>query len=192
MKYLRVLCVLSLFSFLLVSCSSVAHVERDNSVNFSRYHTFAWTNTQSDTVKTKLSDLTERNLKFAVNEELQKQGWKEDDKRPDILLTYDVAVDRVTQETNNPVYSQPTSRYYYNPYSRRWMSVYYPSEFLGYDRQQREVREGTMTIRMIDAKSDKTVWQGWTTDQVDSRNLTNREIQSSVRSIFRKFDVANR
>jgi hypothetical protein len=43
---------------------------------------------------------------------------------------------------------------------------------------------------MIDAKTDKTVWQGWTTDEVNSRNLTSKEIQYAVKSIFRKFDVA--
>jgi hypothetical protein len=52
------------------------------------------------------------------------------------------------------------------------------------------VREGTVTITMLDAKTDKTIWQGWTTDQVNSKNLTGKEIQNSVKSIFRKFDVA--
>ncbi|HEU4633088.1 MAG TPA: DUF4136 domain-containing protein [Flavisolibacter sp.] len=111
-------------------------------------------------------------------------------KRPDVLLTYDVLVERGVREQNNPVYSEPYTRYYYNPYTRRWMSVYYPSQFLGYDRNQQQVREGTITISLIDAKTDKTIWQGWTTDQVNSRNLTSKEIQNSVKSIFRKFDLA--
>jgi hypothetical protein len=45
---------------------------------------------------------------------------------------------------------------------------------------------------MTDAKTDKMVWQGWTTDEVNSKNLTAKEIQASVKSIFRKFDVAKR
>ncbi|MFI5134100.1 MAG: hypothetical protein ACHQEB_07185 [Chitinophagales bacterium] len=32
--------------------------------------------------------------------------------------------------------------------------------------------------------------QGWTTDEVNSKNLTSKEIQNAVRSIFRKFDIA--
>jgi hypothetical protein len=43
---------------------------------------------------------------------------------------------------------------------------------------------------MIDAKTEKTVWQGWTTEEVNSRNLSTKEIQNSVKAIFRKFDVA--
>ena len=43
---------------------------------------------------------------------------------------------------------------------------------------------------MIDRKTDKAVWQGWTTDEVNGRNLTKKEIDNSVRAIFKKFDVA--
>jgi hypothetical protein len=45
---------------------------------------------------------------------------------------------------------------------------------------------------MIDAKTDKMVWQGWTTEEVNNKNLTSKEIQKAVASIFRKFDVAKR
>jgi len=34
------------------------------------------------------------------------------------------------------------------------------------------------------------VWQGWATDEVKNKNLTSKEIQGSVKSIFKKFDVA--
>jgi hypothetical protein len=40
----------------------------------------------------------------------------------------------------------------------------------------------------MDARSDKEIWQGWTTQEVDSRVLTKDEIRSSVKSIFRKFN----
>ena len=68
--------------------------------------------------------------------------------------------------------------------------VYYPSEFLGYDRGEQAVKEGTVTISVIEAKTEKTIWQGWTTDEVNSRNLTSKEIQNAVKTIFKKFDVA--
>jgi hypothetical protein len=61
---------------------------------------------------------------------------------------------------------------------------------MGYERDERPVKEGTVTISMIDTRTDKTVWQGWTTDEVNGRNLTSKEIQNSVKSIFKKFDVA--
>jgi hypothetical protein len=125
-----------------------------------------------------------------VNAEMAKSGWKLVKNHPDALMSYDILVERSIKDDNNPVYSSPYTRYLYNPYSRRWVSVYYPSQFLGYDNNQVSVREGTITVSIIDAKTDKTIWQGWTTDEVNSRNLTSKEIQAGVKSIFRKFDVA--
>jgi hypothetical protein len=172
----------------LASCASTAYVEKDHSVNFNRYKTYTWI--QKDEKEKRNNDIMEGTIHNAVNQELAKAGWKEVDSRPDVLIGYDVLVERNMKQQSSPVYSQPYSRVFYNPYSRRYSTIYYPSQFLGYDDNQRPVREGTITISMIDAKTDKTVWQGWTTDEVNSRNLTSKEIQNSVKSIFKKFDVA--
>lgn len=191
-RMMKIFSVAAFSGLLLAGCASVAHVEKDKTVDLNNYQTFAWVETkasQSDTAKTKVSDLTERMIKETVNDELVKAGWKQSGK-PDVLLTYDVLVEKAVKEQNSPVYTQPFTRFFYNPYSRRWSSLYYPSQFAGYDRDQREIREGTVTISLIDAKTDKTIWQGWTTDEVNSRNLTSKEIRNAVKSIFRKFDVA--
>lgn len=192
MKFMKLLSVAALSGLLLAGCASVAHVEKDKTVNFNNYHSYAWVETKEskNDSTVKVSDLTERIIKEAVNNEMAKTGWRES-KKPDVLLTYDILVERGIKEQNNPVYSQPYTRYYYNPYSRRYVAVYYPSQFMGYDNDQQQVKEGTITIRLIDTKTDKTIWQGWTTDEVNSRNLTSKEIQNGVKSIFRKFDIAN-
>ncbi|MEI6946901.1 DUF4136 domain-containing protein [Paraflavisolibacter sp. H34] len=179
---------------LLAGCASVAHVEKDETVNFSRIKTFSWIKT-SDTKSDsgyRVSDLTERNIRKAVNAELEKAGWRETKNRPDVLVSYDLLVERSVRETADPVYSVPVSRYYFNPYWGRWSRVYYPSRFMGYESSSYAVREGTMTITLMDAQTEKTIWQGWTTDEVAGRNLTSKEVQGSIRSIFRKFDVAQR
>jgi hypothetical protein len=179
--------------FLLASCASTAHIEKDDKADFSRYKTFAWIDKDGEgrNDRNKGNDFTEQKIQNAVTKELEKSsGWRESKSRPDVYLSYDVLVERATRETNDPVYSQPYSRVFYNPRTRRYSTIYFPSQFLGYDRDQRSVREGTVTISMIDARTDKTVWQGWTTDEVNSRNLTNKEINNAVRAIFKKFDVA--
>ncbi len=179
------------FAVLLASCGSAVYVEKDKQTDFSSYRSFAWADNQGETKKDRKNDLTEGRIKQAISNELEKAaGWKEVKNRPDVLLSYDVLVERSVKESNNPVYSTPFTRTVYNPYTRRYATIYYPSQFVGYDRDQREIREGTVTITMIDARTDKTVWQGWTTDEVNSRNLSSKEIQTSVKSIFRKFDVA--
>lgn len=180
------------FVFLLGSCASTAHVEKDDAANFSDYKTYAWLEKDSDQkADSKNNDLVELKIRNAVNAELVKNaGWKEVKNNPDIILSYDVLVERNIEERNDPVYSRPFTRTVYNPYTRRYTTIYYPSQFMGYERDQRVVREGTVTITMIDRKTDKAVWQGWTTDEVNGRNLTKKEIDNSVRAIFKKFDVA--
>lgn len=192
MKSIKFFGLLVIAAFLVASCGSVAHIEKDDTVNFSRFKNFAWVNsseTESDSTQ-KVVSLTEQNVRKAVNAELAKQGWKEVKNKPDVLMSYDVLVEKAVKQESDPVYSRPYTRYVYNPYTRRYVPIFYPSQFLGYNNDQYEVRQGTITISMVDAKTNKTVWQGWTTDEVNSRNLTSKEIANSVKSIFRKFDIA--
>jgi hypothetical protein len=181
------------FVLLLAACGTTAHIEKDDHTDFSRYKTFAWIDKDGEGANdhNRRNDLTEQKIREAVNIELEKtSGWREVKNRPDVLLSYDVLVEKASRESNSPVYSRPYSRLVYNPYTRRYTTIYYPSQFVGYERDERPVKEGTVTISMIDARTDKTVWQGWTTDEVSNRNLTSKEIQNSVKAIFKKFDLA--
>jgi hypothetical protein len=191
-KTLKLWGVFSVFVILLAGCGSTAHVEKDDNTDFSQYRSFAWVDKDGEAGndQNKSNDLTETRIRKAVSAELEKAGWRESKNKPDVLISYDVLVERSVKESNSPVYTRPFTRVFYNPYTRRYTTIYYPSEFAGYERDQRAVREGTVTITMVDARRDKTIWQGWTTDEVKSRNLTSKEIQYAVRSIFKKFDVA--
>ena len=190
MKSIKSLMMFATFGLLLAGCASTAHIEKDDSVNFGNYKTFAWIDDSNDSNQAKTNELQKANLEKAVSAELAKASWREDKRRPDVILKHDILVEKTIKESSNPVYSRGFTRRYYNPYTRRFNYIYYPSQFMGYDNDQYETREGTLTITMIDAKTDKVIWQGWTTDEVDSKNLTSKEIQNSVKNIFRKFDVA--
>ena len=179
--------------FLLASCASTAHIEKDDNTDFSKYRTFSWVEKegQDKNDRKKNNDLAEQKIRDAVSKELEKTaGWRESKNNPDVLLSYDVLVERSVKQESDPVYSRSFTRTFYNSYSRRFYNVFYPSRFMGYDNYDVNTREGTVTISMIDADTEKTVWQGWATDEVNNRNMTSKEIQSSVRAIFRKFDIA--
>ena len=187
----------SAFAFavaLLTSCANTAHIERDPSANLSSYKTYSWISNDQNNGKDKThkNDIAESNIHAAVNQELQKNGYTEVKNNPDLLLTYDLLVEKSVKQQNDPLYSRPFTRLYYNPYSRRYGTIYYPSQFLGYDNYSTSVKEGTVTITMIDPKTDKTIWQGWATDEINSSRFTGKEIQKNVKTIFRKFDVASR
>jgi hypothetical protein len=153
-----------------------------------------WVNTQKDENDNskRAVDYADIPIHNAVNEELHGEGWVETDTDPDVLLSYDVLVRRTPEQKSDPVYSQSFSRVYYNPYRRHWSTIYYPSQFVGYDVYTTPVKEGTVTITMMDARTDKNIWQGWTTETLDNSNITTDEISQSVKNIFRKFDVAVR
>lgn len=173
-----------------VSCSPTAYVEKDPSVNMGSYDTYAWVDSRASQ-DNKGSDPTafaQLSVQNEVNAQLQKKGWRLDNKNPDLLLSYDILVERNVEQRDDPVYSRPVTRYYYNPYIRRWGTIYYPSRFVGYDTYTVPVREATLTLSMMDSRSDKTVWQGWTTQQVSSRVMSKEEVRSSVKSIFKKFE----
>ena len=187
MKKINVGGILVGFGVLFYSCSTPAYVEKDNSVNLSDYKTYMWVD-----VKANENDASSRPTAFAdvsvhnsVNAELNNWGWREVSEDPDVLISYDVLVERNVETQNDPVYSQPYSRLYYNRFTRRWSSIYYPSQFLGYQQYQVPVKEATVTITMIDADSDKKIWQGWTTERL-SGTLSDLDVKKSVRNIFKE------
>lgn len=192
MKMLRTALVLVLPVVLMISCAAPAYIEKDETADFSRYKSFAWIESDKKEVKNRHHEFMKKHVQEAVTAKLQKEGWREDRNKPDVLISYDMLVERTSKELSSPVYSMPYRRIYYNPFLRRFGTIYYPSYFMGYDYGTAEVQQGTLTITMVDAGTDKTIWQGWTTDEVNSRNVSKKEIQSSVNSIFRKFDVVKK
>lgn len=182
--------VLAVGAMLLNSCGMTAHVEKDESADLRNYKTYSWIDKENRAKVT--NEIAAQNLKTIVNGELQKNGFREVKNNPDLLLSYDMLVEKGVKEQSEAVYSRPYSRAYYNPYTRRYGTIYYPSQFLGYDSYTTPVKEGTVSISMIDAKTDKTVWQGWTTDELNSNQFSSKEVQKNVRSIFKKFDTASK
>ena len=179
--------------FILTGCGSTAYVQKDKSFDISKVRSYAWVDgTQQDknnaTTKTRINDLTDRKIRQSIDKNLQANGWKEVNNNPDVLLVYDVDVQNENRNVSSPVYSQPTTRWFYNPYSRRYVSVYYPSQFVGYDNSTQTIKEGTLTLTMLNADTDKTIWQGWTTSEVNGKNLTDREIDNNVKAIIKKLD----
>lgn len=184
--------VIAVFAaFVFVGCAGTAQIEKDKNTDFSKYQTYSWID-KSDKKgdqKNRRADLTESSIRNAVNVELQKKGWVETKSRPDVILNYELVVEKNQKQQQDAVYSQPFTRSYYNRSTGRIHNFYYPSQFMGYDSYTTTVKEGTVTITMIDSKTDRTVWQGWTTSELNRGNITSREIDRNVKTIFRKFDA---
>lgn len=183
--------VVSLAALFITGCAGNAHIEKDKTVDFSKYKTYAWVEKPetNETKKALRNGLTETNVRNSVNAQLQKIGWKEVSVNPDIMVNYELLVERSEKKQKDAVYSPSYTRSYFNRYTGRVNTFYYPGQFAGYDTYSTTVKEGTVTITMIDNKTDKAVWQGWTTTEIESRRMSGKEIDRSVKTIFRKFDA---
>jgi hypothetical protein len=179
---------------LIAGCSNPVYVQKDETANLNNYHTYMWVDTRlnENDNSARAAAYADISVHNAVNNELNKLGWREVNSDPDALVSYDILVERSVEQRSDPVYTQPFTRMYFNPYTRRWSTIYYPSQFYGYQNYQVPVKEGTVTISIMDSKTDKIVWQGWTTENLNYSRLTEDEINKSVRNIFNKFDVASR
>ena len=187
---MKQIAILTLALIFIIGCGPTAHIEKDNSIDFSKYKTYDWFQDKDDSAAI-LNEIQIANLRNTVKEELFKKGITESNTMPDLILKHDVLVEKTLKEKNDPVYSQSFYRTAYNPYTGRWVNIYYPSRFLGYDRSQYLAREGTLTISIIDAKTDKVVWQGWTVTDVNSSKFTSSELTRAAISILKQFKNSN-
>ena len=176
---------------ILVSCGTTAMVQKDNNVDIRKYRTYAWVDASTrdtNNHSSKTNDLVDRKIKESIERNLTEVGWKQNKKNPDILLTYDLDVEKEQRNLRTPMYSNPGYQYVYSPYGRRWVPIYYPSELMGYRNSIETVQEHTLSVSLIDTDTDKTVWQGWTTVDNNTRRMTDKEIDNNVRAIVKKLD----
>ncbi len=173
----------------LAACNRAAYVQKDDSIDFAKINTYAWVvGTQKDSItqKPRTNDLVDRKIRESIDRNLQQKGWRIAATDPDVLLVYEVDIQRENRTVSDPVYSMPTTRWFFNPYSRRYVPVYYPSQFLGYDNRKETIKEGTLTLTMMDAHTEKTIWQGWTSSEINGKRMTDKDIEDNVKAIIKK------
>ncbi|MFZ6025441.1 MAG: DUF4136 domain-containing protein [Bacteroidota bacterium] len=190
MQKIQWLAVVMMASIVMISCGRTAYVQKDADVDFSKIKTYSWVTTQANketaSAQTKNDDLTNRKIRRAIDKSLAEKGWREVKRNPDVYLVYDVVIEEENKRVTTPVYSQSFTRWFFNPRNRRWVPVFYPSQFMGYDEDTQKVKEGTLTLTLMDADTDKTIWQGWTTSELSGRKLTDKQIDSKVKAIVAK------
>jgi hypothetical protein len=191
---------LGIGSFLLIAaivlagCGVQSYVEKDPSVDLKQYRTFAWINergTKQENGKP-YKDFKETYLMDLVTKELEKNGWQRAKSNPDVLIDYDIMIENETRRQSDPIYSRSAVRYFYNPYTGRINSLYYPSRYLGEDSYTVPYKSGTITINIVDNDSDKLVWQGWAETEVTRKSISKDDMEKIVKSIFKKLDIAKR
>jgi len=189
-KYFSILSLTQVTIFLFTSCTTTSHVEVAQGVNFASYKTFGFSDNKNGKSSTRAdNEIVDNNIKNSISAELEKQGWKETDQQPDVLVDYNVVVEKAVRQVSDPVYPYPYSGYFFTPWRHR-MGYYYTPAFLGgFHTYNVPFKQGTLTVNMIDGKTNKLIWQGWSKGEVDSKNVTTNEVKGDVKSIFNKLDL---
>ena len=189
-KYFLSLSVSVASVLLLSSCSVTTHIETAAGVNFNNYKTFAWAPPNGERKEDIAdNDIVDNNIKNAISKQLENKGWKETTLNPDVILDYNVMVEKKVSQVSEPVYSFPYTHYYYNRWRHRMGYVYYPNDLLAFHTYNIPFKQGTLTVNMVDPKTNKLIWQGSAQADVSHKTVTTGEMQADVTSIFKKFNL---
>lgn len=175
------------------------NVEQRADVNFAKYRTFDFANTE---VKTNgdqnpllNSPIAQDRIKQAIAGELSKRGLREVESNPDILVTTHTFVEKAERTVYD---TYPGANYAY-PYAVGYRGAYLPINYgywytPAYYSQPRteQYREGTLIIDFIDARTNNLVWRGSMADDVNDPSRLGSEFSKSAKSILDKFPVAEK
>ncbi|MFD1873830.1 DUF4136 domain-containing protein [Hymenobacter bucti] len=183
----------------LSACAPKVNVEQRANVNFNRYRTYDFADTE---VKTSgnanpllRSPIAQDRIKQAIAGELNKRGLRQVENNADFLVTTHTFV----EEAERTVYdTQPAAGYAY-PYSVGYRGRFLPINYgywygpSYYSRPRTEqYREGTLVIDFIDARTNNLVWRGSVADPIDDAGRLGSEFSKNAKEILDKFPVAEK
>jgi hypothetical protein len=183
----------------LSACAPKVNVEQRANVNFSRYRTFDFADTEvkTDGDRNPLlrSSITQDRIKEAISSELSKRGLRQVDTNPDFLVTTHTFVEKAERTVYD---TQPAAGYAY-PYSVGYRGRFLPINY-GYwyspsyysAPRTEQYREGTLVIDFIDARTNNLVWRGSVADPVDDAGRLGSEFSKNAKEILDKFPVAEK
>ena len=196
---------LGLIILLLSSCASTSiSSDYNRSLDFNSYKTFAWLPKTHDPKNDGPFDnqIVETNIKNLGSGELKSRGYKVDTNEPDLLIDFYVDVANKVDHVTTPVYGYAYNyngnfRGAYNNNMYSYRNSYYNNNsyintvpvVVGYNNQDIPYEEGTLTILIIDRKTNTLVWKGWSVGTVTDESSFEYELPSDMRRLFKEFPV---
>ena len=164
--------------------------DQDNTVDFKQYKKFAWYIKDPTAFKYDEFDnqILESNIKNLVSGELKKRGYIVSVENPDLLLDYELMIERKVNQVQTPVYSHPYNYGYGYP-NRPGTFYNNSSVIIGYQTQNIPYKDGTLTISMVDRKTNKLVWRGWGEEIVTDAQTYESQLPEGISEIFKQFPL---
>jgi len=183
----------------LSACAPKVNVEQRANVNFSRYRTFDFADTEvktdGDQNPLLRSSITQDRIKQAIASELAKRGLRQVENNPDFLVTTHTFVEKA-ERTVYDTYGGPGYAYPYSVgYRGRFLPInygyWYSPAYYSAPRTE-QYREGTLVIDFIDTRTNNLVWRGSIADPVDDAGRLGSEFSRNAKEILDKFPVAEK
>jgi hypothetical protein len=181
MKSIFSISICLLMCLTIVSCSTPLKVtsDYDKNVDFKQYKTFNL-NKVEDATKQSISQLNEDRIYNAVRQQLVSKNFTES-ASPDLIVhVVTILKDKQSVTANTNYYSYGG---FYRPYA--WGGGM-GSAYTTYDVQK--YKDGSLIVDIVDAKTQKLVWEGVGNKEIDSPSKDpDKDISSAVASIMAKF-----
>ena len=166
-------------AFLLAACASPPpqpESMRDPAVDFSKFHTFGWSDAAAVDGNNPPVQLLDKNIRAAIANELMRRGYVEATENPDLRIAYQTAsADKIE---NNPV------RVGVGVGS--WGGNVGGSIGVG-SPSVRNYREGSLVIHAIDRTQNAEVWQGRIAGKISQGSVEAAAVQRAVSAAMRDF-----
>lgn len=172
------------FALLLSACASQPNTfaNADPAVDFGQFNSFGFFKTLS-TDEAQYQSLVSNFLKVAVAQEMVQRGLTHDEISPDLRVNFYI-------NTKDKIKTRqvPTTGAYYgyrDPFYDPWMG------YGGYETRVDQYTEGTLNIDVVDANTNKLVWEGAIVGRLTDKDIRNMEqtIDESVAAIMVKFPI---
>lgn len=173
---------ISILALSLAACSPRIYVEQEAGARFSGYHSYAWVNPPPGPVHDPILDsqILETRVQRAVEADLKARGFEPaaDAASADFLVTYHT-LSRQKIDSSGSSFSFGIV----DAFPRGFGTVVVG----GPQVESRE--EGTLMLDVIDGKSKRLAWRGWTTGWLNQDNYTDEAVASAVHQILDKLPV---
>ena len=170
-------------------CSSLrVSSDYDGSVDFASLQSYDWLpapGIRSADPAIQFDSLLAQRVKTAIDSQLAASGFQQQTERPDVLVTYHVAVDQKVSVTYlNELYG-------YRPgwgtgYRRSMRHSGYPSR----EAVVTEYQQGTLIIDIVRASDKKLIWRGTASDEVypdSTAEAREKRVREAVAEILAQF-----
>jgi hypothetical protein len=188
------------FSFLMSNCNPSIKVisNKDVTIDFTKYKTFAWLPDKVDTSNVPYNnEIIRNNIRNYFGHHFGERGYTADLEKPDLL--FDLVISAKKKEvTRYTTYPSPYyyNRYYYGSiyyvpypfdyYYRYYPSFRYPSDYL---REKIEYIEGAITLNVFDRNSNKLIWSGTAQKDIYDPAYVKKDIHPAVDKIMKEYPV---